>query len=531
MIFATLVLIAGCTDGELTSPPSQDATAHREESELQWVPLGTAELGTVGPIGALPWTSTGIYVPEGVVARIWLRGKLQVSYNQAFSRFCGLGFYRPNDCYGYGFDGHQVGGAGIDIYYLAADIRIRNGDRVQEIGFGKPVGIDGAGDPVLASVTGPGILEVSRTGFEDQRFSWPGLGAEERYLVSGSQTLEVEALGRVDACGGVVLEGSTEPRLHADCVPTPKPEPKPRMKCTDVAGRENVVVRGGTIICRVVNDPDTSWVPASGWQATFTAVRDVTVYPPIIPHPLPPRQLQSRTVKAKGPEDASSWSGTMVVNTTIEATIDGSTLSANIVVQDRANFRALPPYPPIPAEEYTKDGMPYPPVSLGHPTLADGVFGLSKIPDLQPGEVDTGNGPNEDWWYVTGAATFLADSTHMWLRLNVALRPQDLFFRAQRGSGNLAFGRPMCDRAFMTNAARATLAHERGHFATDAAFYQSVGAALVEQSVVYDDPDSPLGSSFGEQIFATLERARSSAHADWDTKNQLVLTCDFNLSN
>jgi hypothetical protein len=248
-------------------------------------------------------------------------------------------------------------------------------------------------------------------------------------------------------------------RLKLDCTPNP-------------------VTRGQSITCTASKDPASApgEVKITGWSFAGAG----------------------STIKAEEEDQHSpTWGGTMVVSGTISVvgTIGGravepATVAVNVIGR---NWTGKIKYPDATSEFVGEPDLPYPPVTPENPELEDGVLGvyLDAPPVASYGE---GSGPNKGWVYVDEPPLF---SMTPLIRLNVALRPDNPFYRAQRGdSGVRLSGRPACGPAFMRQAARHVPAHEDGHHQVAKSHYESsTTAETLEQTTLYEPNSTSPGRS------------------------------------
>jgi len=181
-------------------------------------------------------------------------------------------------------------------------------------------------------------------------------------------------------------------------------------------------------------------------------------------------------------------------------------------------------FPPEPAPEWDGgDVLKYPPIVEGD-TLADGTLGQSVWPKPEPAAgYAEGTGPNAGWYFFGEPPYFSSRESHIYL--NIALRPTDPFWRAQRGSsdGQIVMGTPACGANFMRLAARHVPINEHGHYALAQALAKGPqGTALLEGAVHWGDPfDAP------DEMISEYLRADSTQQAKWDRDSVLHVRCEL----
>ncbi|HEX8393944.1 MAG TPA: hypothetical protein VF665_16495 [Longimicrobium sp.] len=218
----------------------------------------------------------------------------------------------------------------------------------------------------------------------------------------------------------------------------------------------------------------------------------------------------------------STWQGEMVVSgtTRLSASLNGAphpVRTASVTVTPRTWTGRLQ-YPAEPQAVITTAELRYPPVSTANPMLTHGVVGAMK-----PAEIGAtygeGTGPNAGWIYLNGppVVTRIPRILH-----NRGFFPGDPFYAAQVG------GPGRCDHTFMDSARNQMIAHEHEHFVIEASFFTSPDAARVaEREAVYDPAFLLSQTLLDQRLLAPLITQIDSLQAVWDSKDVLLVTCNF----
>jgi hypothetical protein len=502
---ALAAALAACTDGHPLAPKTPAPRA--DGGVLQWIPMAHATLGTDGPTGEWHLQSTGITIPAGVTARVWVRGGLGVSYNPDYDQFCqGGGADGARDCGGHTYDGVSAGPFGLSDGSLVATLYADGPEGRRRVPLGVPS--NGDGFAVDADVTGPAELWASRSG---TGLYFAGVPA---YLATGSQEIEVDTLGYPpgdgdgdgtggnpgggsgtpgDTAGGgcpaAAQRGADGPRL--DCAPAPTDTAA--LMCNSSLAPDSVtVVRGGQMTCTVLHAGGMFTV--SGW--TYS---------------------DAEGHSTSGPQ-SESWGGTMVMGGTISARVRfmgglDRTVSMIVHVSPRNQFgpTALPGFPnPLPSDSLRSLAE-----ALAHDTT-DGVFGQSIMRFSYNGHLAPGSGPNRDWWYLRDPPA--VDDAEIWI--NPGLYPESPWHQAQDGRNG------HCSGLAFDQIRALTIAHENEHQRRNYAFLPSARASSIwEVAVVYVSPDS---AGVPGQINAVINKMHAPVRAvldslarDWDATSVL----------
>ena len=282
-------------------------------------------------------------------------------------------------------------------------------------------------------------------------------------------------------------------------------EPKLVLRC-DGRTDADTVLRGDRMECTASAEPAGATMAGITWEF---------------------HDEQGHTIT--GPAGEMKWGGVMVVGgqMKVSATVNGKPQAPTLAVTVRArDWTGKIEFPEEPDTVYVRgEPLIYPPLVEGD-TLADGTLGLSTWAQPEPASGwGEGSGPNEGWFFLDQPAYFSKRESHIWL--NVALLPNDPFYKAQQGPprGQVVMGRPLCGQDFMRMAARHVPLHEHGHYSRAKEFAESAaGAALLESTIHFGDPVEP------EQVaeaFAAYRRASDSIQQKWDQENVLSVPCDF----
>jgi hypothetical protein len=287
----------------------------------------------------------------------------------------------------------------------------------------------------------------------------------------------------------------TQPaRVRSGMGPDGQQEPKLVLTCDSTT-----LHRGTRIHCRAGTEPAGATVTDLTWEFHDDYGHTIT-----------------------GPAGEDIWAGIMVVDgqMKVSGTVTGkpqiATLAVAVLPRDWTNKVA---FPPEPEPEWTKAApLVYPPTIAGD-TLADGTLGLTKypLPEAATG-FGEGTGPNDGWYFFDQAPYFATGKAHIYL--NVALRPSDPFYQAQRGTpGHVVMGTPECGPDFMRLAARHVPAHESGHYSRAKAPAESAeGNQMFESAIVFGSSPADDSTACNSMLRRYLE-ADNAQQADWDKRN------------
>ncbi|MDB4951306.1 MAG: hypothetical protein JWM27_3955 [Gemmatimonadetes bacterium] len=540
-MLALATALAACTDGHPLAPKAPAPRA--DGGVLQWMPMAHATIGTDGPTGTWHLQGTGITIPAGVTARVWVRGGLGISYNPDYDQFCrDGGADGARDCGGLTYNGMSAGPFGLSDGSVATALFADGPDGRKRVPLGVPS--NGDGYSVDADVTGPAELMASRSG---TGLYFAGVPA---YLATGSQEIEVDTLGYANApgdgggtggnpgggsgtpgdsagggCPAGARSGVSGPRLAC----APGQTSKLLLECNGKRAPEAVEVeRAEQLRCQARSDSPPAMLAVQGW--TFRGA-DFS-YPDL--------------VAGDAAETSAAWGGQIVMSGTISVTgtINGAAQSATMEVRVKPReawhskeVQVVPT--PVDFQQLDEQARPHVPPH-GPEDLGRAFFrpigGFDVRSDPQQAARVLGfvadYGPNHGLAYLKDVPLTVVAQVYV----SESLTQHGDFWRAQAEQSNAMIGPPRCVRSAFGSYVELAKQHEGfdGNPHSHVGYYVAAlnpAAALAVEDIVYRNTLLDAMARAVSDRLKPIAEAANRRTAEVDRDYPVHFGCSFNFDS